>query len=106
MPDALLLPAHGPVSPSSHARIDELLQHHNLRLELSRTAVNDAGSTAHEVARILPWTRDERRLVDLDEFNAGLAVLESRAHLELLVHRGELGRTTENDVAIYTALNP
>ena len=32
MPDTILLPAHGPVAPSVHARVDELLAHHEARL--------------------------------------------------------------------------
>src|SRR5262249_61462225 len=29
LPDMRLLPAHGPVAPSAHARIDELFAHHD-----------------------------------------------------------------------------
>ena len=47
--------------------------------------------TAFDVAGVLPWTRHEHTLVDLDVFNAALATLETRAHLELLVARGALG---------------
>ena len=32
MPDATLLPAHGPVTDSTHARVEELLRHHDERL--------------------------------------------------------------------------
>ena len=32
LPDLRLLPAHGPVAPSSHARVDQLLDHHEVRL--------------------------------------------------------------------------
>ncbi len=41
---------------------------------------------------MLPWTRHERAFSELDVFNAALATLETRAHLELLVARGELTR--------------
>ncbi|HRK48648.1 MAG TPA: MBL fold metallo-hydrolase, partial [Nocardioides sp.] len=33
LPDLRILPAHGPVAPSSHARVDALLVHHEHRLE-------------------------------------------------------------------------
>lgn len=84
LPDLRLLPAHGPVTQSSHARIDELVAHHAERLDLCRQAVEGGLDTAHAVAAELPWTRHERRLADLDLFNATLAVLETLAHLELL----------------------
>jgi glyoxylase-like metal-dependent hydrolase (beta-lactamase superfamily II) len=101
LPDSLLLPAHGPVTPSSHERIDELLRHHDARLTLCLAAVSLTGVTAYEVARALPWTRQERRLEDLDPFNAGLAVLEARSHLDLLVRRGNLLCDQSGEMVIY-----
>ena len=32
LPDRRLLPAHGPVAPSVHARVDELIEHRHTRL--------------------------------------------------------------------------
>ncbi len=101
LPDLALLPAHGPVSPSSHHRIDELLAHHEHRLALCLAAVGGAVSTAHDVAKLLPWTRHEHALSDLDVFNAALATLETRAHLELLVARGSLTRSQVDGVVLY-----
>jgi glyoxylase-like metal-dependent hydrolase (beta-lactamase superfamily II) len=92
MPDMRLLPAHGPVTDSSHARIDELLAHHDDRLRLCQDAVESGLETAYDVAAVLPWTRHERRLRDLDVFNAALATLETAAHLELLAAQGRVGR--------------
>jgi glyoxylase-like metal-dependent hydrolase (beta-lactamase superfamily II) len=86
LPDLRLLPAHGPVAPSSHARVDELLAHHEDRLDRCLEILRGAEeATAYEVARSLPWTRHERSLDDLDEFNGALASMETKAHLELLV---------------------
>jgi glyoxylase-like metal-dependent hydrolase (beta-lactamase superfamily II) len=104
LPDMRLLPAHGPVTTSSHARIDELLAHHEHRLELCLQAVGAGPVTVHEVAEALPWTRRERRLADLDAFNAMLAVLETAAHLDLLAAQDRLARTTGDDVFQYTRL--
>jgi glyoxylase-like metal-dependent hydrolase (beta-lactamase superfamily II) len=92
LPDMRLLPAHGPVTESSHARIDELVAHHDQRLQLCLDAVESGLQTAHDVAAVLPWTRHERRLRDLDVFNAGLATLETAAHLELLASQGRVDR--------------
>src|SRR3954471_9720606 len=68
-PDAMLLPAHGPVSPSVHQRVDELVAHHGSRLDEIEAAVRAGGSTAFEVAGRLHWTRRQRSLDDLDPFN-------------------------------------
>jgi len=101
LPDLRLLPAHGPVGMSSHQRVDELVQFHEVRLDLCRAAIA-GGATAYDVARQLPWTRHEHRLDDLDLFNAALATLETRAHLELLVAMEELTRTPSDDGFIYS----
>jgi glyoxylase-like metal-dependent hydrolase (beta-lactamase superfamily II) len=95
LPDLALLPAHGPVTTSTHARVDELLAHHDERLARCRDAVVAGCSTAVEVARELTWTRHERRFAELDVFNGALASLETMAHLELLVARGDLIRTDD-----------
>lgn len=89
-PDAVLLPAHGPVSPSTHDRIDELLQHHGARLDATETAVLGDSVTGYEVAKRLRWTRRGRRFDELDVVNQMLAVNETVAHLEVLVVQGRV----------------
>jgi glyoxylase-like metal-dependent hydrolase (beta-lactamase superfamily II) len=83
-PDRMLLPAHGPVGTSVHARVDELLAHHDGRLTGCVRAVAGGATTAYEVAGRLPWTRREHHLDDLDPFNAVLAVAETVSHLLVL----------------------
>jgi glyoxylase-like metal-dependent hydrolase (beta-lactamase superfamily II) len=92
MPDMVLLPAHGPVTESSHARIDELLEHHDVRLDQSLMAVESGAETAWEVAGKLPWTRHERRREDLGPFDGVLAAFETLAHLELLALQSRVRR--------------
>ncbi|PXY17472.1 MBL fold metallo-hydrolase [Prauserella muralis] len=90
MPDARLLAAHGPVTTSVHARVDELLVHHDTRLTAASRLVARGRNTAYAVADGLTWTRRERRLIELDPFNQMLAVLETKAHLDLLVLQEQL----------------
>jgi glyoxylase-like metal-dependent hydrolase (beta-lactamase superfamily II) len=99
LPDLMLLPAHGPVAPSSHARIDELVAHHDHRLALCRDAVLAGARTAWEVAGEIPWTRHERRREELAPFDAVLAAFETLAHLELLHLQGALLRSERGDLA-------
>ena len=103
LPDRTLLPAHGPVTASTHERADELLAHHEQRLDASAAAVARGASTGLEVARELRWTRRERRLDELDEFNQMLAVLETAAHLQVLVAHGRLRATQIDGVDRYEA---
>ncbi len=100
-PDAMLLPAHGPVAPSAHARVDELLEHHSRRLDEIAQAVDGGAHNAHEVAGVLRWTRREHRLADLDPFNAMLAVFETGTHLDLLAAQGRCTPRLVDGVRVY-----
>lgn len=104
MPDALLLPAHGPVSPSVHARVDELLTHHHARLEQTLHATRGGGATGLEVASQLRWTRRGYTLDELDAFNTMLAIVETGAHLDLLVAQGRVRATSEQGVRHFQAV--
>jgi glyoxylase-like metal-dependent hydrolase (beta-lactamase superfamily II) len=95
-PDAMLLPAHGPVVPSAHARVDELVEHHRVRLDQMAAALAGGADTAVAVAGVVTWTRRERKLDELDVFNQFLAVCETGAHLQLLVGQGR-ARMQERD---------
>ena len=101
MPDLRLLPAHGPVTSSTHDRVDELVAHHDERLGLCLASVRAGRRTAFEVAGDLPWTRRGRSLPELDTFNAALASMETMAHLQLLAARGDLTRTEHEGVLEY-----
>ncbi len=101
MPDLLLLPAHGPVSPSVHARVDELLDHHDQRLRLIAAELADGPRTAYDVAQAIRWTSRDRVLTDLDLINQTLAVGETQAHLDLLVARGLASAYLEGGVRLY-----
>jgi len=101
MPDAVMLPGHGPVGASVHERVDELLQHHDERLAATLTAVQKGAGTAHEVARALTWTGRGRRLEELDDFNQMLAILETYWHLEVIAERGRLRRVEAGDAVVY-----
>jgi len=93
LPDLLVLPAHGPVAPSTHARVDELLAHHEQRLTKSLATLAGGPLTAFDAAHQLSWTRHERSFDELDLFNRGIAAMETKAHLELLVARGLVTRS-------------
>jgi glyoxylase-like metal-dependent hydrolase (beta-lactamase superfamily II) len=102
-PDMRLLPAHGPVTDSVHARVDELLAHHEERLQATRAVVLAGAHTAYEAARALGWTRRQRKFDDLDLFNQVLAAGETSAHLDVLVTRGELRASTVDGTVHYSA---
>ena len=109
LPDARLLPAHGPVTGSTHDRVNELLAHHDLRLAEIHQAVLAGHATAYEVAKAIKWTRRQRLFSELDPISQFLAVNEAGAHLAVLAVRGQLAyEVSEDGVELYqpvTALN-
>ena len=101
MPDLRLLPAHGPVAGSVHARVDELISHHDRRLDACAEVIGHGAATAYDVARALTWTRRERHFDDLDMFNQMMAVMETAAHLDVLVRQGRLTASVTDGVVCY-----
>lgn len=99
--DAALLPAHGPVNSSVHCRVDELLEDHAGRLEATYVGITPDVETAAEVAERLSWTRRSVTLDELSAFNRMLAVLETRAHPDVLADRGRLLVSSQTGVDRY-----
>ena len=97
LPDLRLLPAHGPVAPSSHARVDELLAHH----EDAARAVPRGGPArgpatgVRRRGRAAAGPGTSTRYADLDVFNGAWPRMETKAHLELLVARGQATRADD-----------
>ena len=60
-------------------------------------ALAEGPQTAQQVAHHLPWTRHEHAYTELDIFNQGMASMETKAHLELLVARGAAVRADAPD---------
>ncbi len=107
LPDARLLPAHGPVAGSVHDRVNELLEHHDTRLAETHAAVQAGNATPFEAAEAIKWTRRQRQFRDLDLFAQVQAVNETAAHLEVLAARGQLTRTVSSDgVDLYRVTTP
>jgi hypothetical protein len=96
-----LLPAHGPVTASTHARVDELIAHHGTRLGETEAAIRGGAQTAPEAAAVLRWTRRGRELADLDVFNQMLAISETAAHLQLLSAQGRVTRHKADGLRYY-----
>ena len=86
----LALPGHRQPISDWRGRIDQLIAHHDERLNHTLDAVN-GGATAYEVAgRVFDFNR-------LTIHEMRFALVETLAHLELLVRRGSL-RQLDTDV--------
>ncbi len=104
LPDMQLLPAHGPAGSRVHARVDELLAHHDHRLAEMAGLLGSDGITAYAAAGQVPWTSRQRKFADLDPFNQMLAVAETALHLELLVAQGRATAGSEDGLRAFQAV--
>jgi glyoxylase-like metal-dependent hydrolase (beta-lactamase superfamily II) len=104
LPDMMLLPAHGPVAQSSHQRVDELIAHHDHRLQQCLEAIDQGASTAWEVAALVPWTKRNRKRDELGPFDQVMAAFETLAHLNLLVLQGRLESQDNGQTRLYQSV--
>ncbi|MBA4021836.1 MAG: MBL fold metallo-hydrolase [Gordonia sp.] len=101
--DRIMLPSHGDTGSGVHARVRELLAHHQRRFAATMAAVEGLDSgTGLSVARALTWTRRERPFHTLDNFNQMVATCETLAHLDVLAHRGKLLVENQDGVDVFT----
>ena len=88
----LVLPGHGEPFQGLPERTDELLAHHQRRLEeIVHLLSKHAGEsmTGYEIASRMSWSR-RRTWDDLTGFERRMAVSEGLAHIELLHARGQV----------------
>lgn len=86
---ALVCPAHGGVYADHRHRARQIVAHHEHRMREMLDTVRAGPCTALDVARrSFHWVFEDGG----DRFQAGAAVMETIAHLELLASRGEIER--------------
>lgn len=91
----LLLPSHGQVVQDPEARIHELLQHHDRRLQACLDALGSSPTTAYDVSRKVFGT-------SLSYFECWLALGETLSHIEHLVHTGQAMKMEAGDSVRYS----
>jgi glyoxylase-like metal-dependent hydrolase (beta-lactamase superfamily II) len=92
----LVLPGHGPVFHDLEGRIDELLHHHEQRLEVMQAEIKDRPRTPFEVSGAV-----FRETLTL--YERCFALAETLAHLDHLALEGRAERIEEDAVFFRTA---
>jgi glyoxylase-like metal-dependent hydrolase (beta-lactamase superfamily II) len=92
----LVLPGHGPLFHDFNGRVDELLLHHEERLDLMHRTLGDEPRTPFAVSR-------EVFRYSLSLYERCFALAETLAHLEYLVSEGRAERVEEGHVAFREA---
>jgi glyoxylase-like metal-dependent hydrolase (beta-lactamase superfamily II) len=100
LPVDMVLPGHGNPFFDLPTRLDAILAHHAERLQEALSLCTPGPITAFEVARNTTWFR---AWDDLPLFSQRTAVTETLSHLELLLSRGQLRKTTQNGIFFYSA---
>lgn len=100
-----VFPGHGSVFSGLKLRIDELLHHHEQRKLAIVKVIQGELKTGYQIATEIPWVPDEEAVSfqDLSAFDKRLAVLETLAHLQLLVIEGKAEKVVEDDTTFYWA---
>ena len=88
LPADLVLPGHGPLFHDLRGRMDELLSHHEERLELMLREIEEAPKTPFEVSRKV-------FRYGLSLYERCFALAETLAHLEHLVLEGRAKHTDD-----------
>lgn len=97
----LVCPAHGGVYADHRHRAKQLVAHHEVRAREMWDVLRAAPASAYEVARkVFRWVFENAT----DRFQAGAAVMETIAHLELLRGRGAVRREDVGGVLQYRAV--
>jgi len=94
----LVCPAHGAVYADHRHRARQLVAHHEVRAREMADVLRSGPATAYAVARrAFHWVFEE----GVDRFQAGAAVMETIAHLEMLRGRGLVQRGERDGVLEY-----
>jgi len=98
---SFVLPAHGEPFADLQKRVDELLEHSEVRDGQVLAALRAGARSAADVARAMPWTRRNRPFAELGEAHQQFAVAETIAHLENLRTRAIVTRDAAADPIAY-----
>jgi glyoxylase-like metal-dependent hydrolase (beta-lactamase superfamily II) len=102
-----VFPGHGPVFNSLKIRVAEILRHHEQRKKVIVESLSDGLKTAYQIAEEIPWVPEQRGVSfqDLALQDKRLAILETIAHLRLLMSEGNVGKIEKDGVSLYLATN-
>jgi hypothetical protein len=98
----LPLVAHRENSGNYHVRIDELLGHHELRLQSLVDIIREnPGINGYEAASKRKWSIRARGWKDFPPGQKWFAVCEALSHIDYLIHEGRVGMEEHDGVEYY-----
>lgn len=94
--------AHRAPVEDVYKRIDELLAHHEFRLDLCRKMLKEKPMTVYEIAQGLNWDFGGGDFLKFPVMQKWFAAGEAYAHIEHLYHIGEINKALVDGVYIYS----
>lgn len=98
-------PGHGSVFNGLRLRIEDLFYHHEQRKSAIVKVIQGEMKTAYEIAEEIPWVpgAEDVSFQDLLAFDKRLAVLETLAHLQLLISEDKVKKAAQDGTNFYSA---
>jgi len=97
----LVLPAHRSSWHEHRKRIQELKEHHRVRLEEAMDALRKGDKTAYQVAPYITWKIEAKEWKDFPIVQQWFAMGEPIAHLVYLLERGKVKRYNLDGTTYY-----
>ncbi len=100
-----IFPGHGSVFSGFKLRVGELFHHHEQRQLAIMKVIRDDPKSAYQIAIEIPWmpSGEAVKFEKLSIFDKRLAVMETLAHLKLLIIEGKAEKIAEEDTDLYWA---
>lgn len=100
-----VFPGHGPAFSGLKQKVWEILYHHEQRKRAITKVIQDELKTAYQIANEIPWMPEEGGVAfsHLAPWDKRLAVLETLAHLQLLITEGKAKKIVEEDKVLFWA---
>lgn len=99
---ALLLPAHRRLLKDHHKRIQELQEHHRLRLNEILTTLREGAKTSYQIAPHITWDLDADSWEEFPPIQKWFAMNETIAHVLYLEAEGSILPERKNGQIFYT----
>ena len=101
----LVLPGHGPVFDSLKPRIAEILYHHEERKKTTTKAIKGESRTAYQITTQIRWVPQQGGVAfqDLSALDRLLAIMETIAHLRLLMTEDRVREIERDGISFYLA---
>ena len=97
-------PAHRAGGEDVYTRIEQIIRHHDNRVEEIYNAVAEhPGCTAYETASRIKWSKGNRAWEEFTPHNRWFAVGETLAHINFLILQGRVSKDSSGDNRLYYA---